>query len=1078
MRRQITVWRAEASSRPVRLLTLAVSLWLCVVCATIWQPESLAAHRQETAKPDAVQAEAGLLEYGQSLKREMAGGQVHAYQIMLSTGQFLHVVVDQQGIDVVIRVLDPAGKQVTEIDGPNGAQGPEMVYLIAELRGAYRLEVRSFEKAASRGRYELSVKELRTATPHDARRIAAEKAYAEGIQALLQGNKESLLLALKKYEEALPHYRAIGDRVGEANSLSRIADVYSELGDNLKALEYYSIALPLLKSLDDRKAEAIMLNNIAAVYNVLGEKQKALDFYNQSLPPTRAVGDRRGEGITLNNIGLVYNSLGEKQRALDYFNTALPLRRAVGDRRGEAVTLSNIGLVYESLGEKDKALDYYNQSLPLSRGAGDRRGEAITLTNIGKIYAASNEQQKALEYLNLALALHKAIGNRVGEAGTLNALARIHISRAEEQKALEYLNLALPLWQASGDRRGEATTLNIMGDAFASAGEKRKALAYYNRALPLLKTVGDRLNEADTLSRIAYMERDTGNLALALETVKRALPLIEFIRTNVGSQELRASYFSTVHDYYELYIDILMRLHALDPTGGYAADALEANERARARSLLELLNEARADIRQGVDPLLSERERTLRQQLNTKVEQRFRLLGAGGSTERAALAAREIDTLESDLQQVQAQLRVASPAYAALTQPQPFSARQIQQQVLDPETLLLEYSLGEERSYMWLVSQTSLNSFVLPKRAEIEAAALAVTRVLTEGGTPEEFDSAAATLSRMLLAPAAAYLDRKRLVIVADGALQYVPFDALPQPTLRASRLRAAPPLLARYEITSLPSASTLAVLRREVAGRKPGAKRLAVLADPVFTADDARVKAATQDVKGLGVASATAERERIVRENERAAEAARSLGLRQAGTQLSRLPFSRYEAERLLALVPRGEALAALDFAASQTTAMSADLRQYRIVHFATHGYLNPERPDLSGLVLSLVDRQGAPQDGFLSLTEIYNLRLEADLVVMSGCQTGLGKLVRGEGLVGLTRGFMYAGAPRVVASLWAVEDRATAELMARFYAAMFKRGLPAAAALREAQLSMWRETRWSDPHKWAGFVFEGEWR
>jgi CHAT domain-containing protein len=199
---------------------------------------------------------------------------------------------------------------------------------------------------------------------------------------------------------------------------------------------------------------------------------------------------------------------------------------------------------------------------------------------------------------------------------------------------------------------------------------------------------------------------------------------------------------------------------------------------------------------------------------------------------------------------------------------------------------------------------------------------------------------------------------------------------------------------------------------------------------------------------------------------------------LKRAGIDLRRLPFSRYEAERLLALVPRRDALAAFDFAASQTTAMSEDLRQYRIVHFATHGYLNSDRPDLSGLILSLVDEQGTPQDGFLSLPEIYNLRLGADLVVLSACQTALGKQVRGEGLIGLTRGFMYAGAPRVVASLWAVEDRATAELMGRFYTAMLQRGSRPAAALRVAQLSMFRERRWSAPHQWAGFVFQGEWR
>jgi CHAT domain-containing protein len=308
----------------------------------------------------------------------------------------------------------------------------------------------------------------------------------------------------------------------------------------------------------------------------------------------------------------------------------------------------------------------------------------------------------------------------------------------------------------------------------------------------------------------------------------------------------------------------------------------------------------------------------------------------------------------------------------------------------------------------------------------------------------------------------------------------YVPFAALPR--LSQSSRRGKPlPLVTTNEIVSLPSAATLASLRRQVAGRRPAAKQLAVFADPVFNRNDKRVKTSPLTGRvGHALPAAAGERRDAPAQQEyvRAAEAARSLGLERAGIDLRRLPFSRQEAVRLLALVPRREALAALDFKASQATAMSPEVGEYRIVHFATHGYLNPEQPELSGLVLSLVDESGEPQDGFLSLPEVYNLRLPVELVVLSACQTGLGKQVQGEGLVGLTRGFMYAGAPRVVASLWAVQDRATAELMGYFYEAMLRRGLRPAAALRAAQLRMQREERWSAPRQWAGFIFQGEWR
>ncbi|HEX8686162.1 MAG TPA: CHAT domain-containing tetratricopeptide repeat protein, partial [Pyrinomonadaceae bacterium] len=680
-----------------------------------------------------------------------------------------------------------------------------------------------------------------------------------------------------------------------------------------------------------------------------------------------------------------------------------------------------------------------------------------------------------------ALALRRAVGDRRGEAYTLNNLGVVYESLGEKQKALDYHNQALPLRRAVGDRNGEASTLMSLGVVFYSLGERQKALDYYRQALALNRATGNRGWEARTLWHLARLERDGGNLSVARGYIGDALPLVESIRAKVGSQELRASFFATVRDHYELYLDILMRSHESEPSAGYDAQALQVSERARARSLLELLAEAGTDIRQGVDPSLAEREHTLRHRLNSKLEYQIRLLGARHAPEPAAAAAADIAALTAELEEVQGHIRTASPAYAALTQPQPSTLREIQQQVLDPETLLLEYALGDERSYLWLASDTSLSSFILPKRAEIEAAAVALTRLLSEGGTPEEFDRQAAAVSRLLLAPVASHLGRKRLVIVADGALQYVPFAALPRPS-PPGRANAPAPLVATHEIVSLPSASTLVSLRRQVAGRRAAAKRLAVFADPVFTRDDARIKGtpAATLISSPPPDAGAAERasEPAQQEHARAAEAAHSVGLSRAGIDLRRLPFSRHEAERLLSLVPRREALVALDFKASQATALSPALQDYRIIHFATHGYLNPERPELSGLVLSLVDERGAPQDGFLSLSEIYNLRLSAELVVLSACQTGLGKQVQGEGLVGLTRGFMYAGAPRVVASLWAVQDRATAEMMGRFYEAMLQRGTRPAAALRAAQLSMLREERWSAPHLWAGFIIQGEWR
>lgn len=321
----------------------------------------------------------------------------------------------------------------------------------------------------------------------------------------------------------------------------------------------------------------------------------------------------------------------------------------------------------------------------------------------------------------------------------------------------------------------------------------------------------------------------------------------------------------------------------------------------------------------------------------------------------------------------------------------------------------------------------------------------------------------------MLLGPVAGQLGRKRLVIVPDGALHYVPFGALPDPTALKVNGENSQPLVVEHEIVYLPSASTLAAQRRELAKRKPAAKTFAILADPVFTMDDDRFKekssqpAARPDESVAGLIQ-----QRILKQVTQA----------KGGLRIGRLRFTRQEAEQILALVPAGEGMKALDFEASRATATSDQLSQYRYVHFATHGLADRERPELSTIVLSLFDEQGRPQDGFLRAHEVYNLNLPAEMVTLSACETGLGKLTKGEGLVSLTRGFMYAGAARVVVSLWSVNDRATAELMTKFYRRVLIEGERPAAALRAAQIEMWRDKRWEAPYYWAAFTLQGEWR
>jgi CHAT domain-containing protein len=281
--------------------------------------------------------------------------------------------------------------------------------------------------------------------------------------------------------------------------------------------------------------------------------------------------------------------------------------------------------------------------------------------------------------------------------------------------------------------------------------------------------------------------------------------------------------------------------------------------------------------------------------------------------------------------------------------------------------------------------------------------------------------------------------------------------------------------LIAKHEIVSLPSASVLALQRQELANRKPAPRGVAVVADPVFELKDQRVAQALNKRYKRETKTASTQQPDSKNQNEALASALRSVG---ADDTLHRLVMSRTEAAEIARVVPTNQLYEALDFQANRSLILNGALSKYRYVHLATHGVIDFDHPELSGIVLSMVDENGKEQDGYVRLYEIYNLNLPAELVVLSACQTGVGKQIKGEGLIALTRGFMYAGAARIVASLWKVDDSATAALMAQFYKEMFTNGKKPAAALRAAQKYMSEQRRWQSPYYWAGFVLQGEWR
>jgi CHAT domain-containing protein/predicted negative regulator of RcsB-dependent stress response len=1076
-----------------------------------------------------LQVKVRMLEVGHPVEERLAPGQKHVYELPLSDTQFVRITISAENpaSNVQATLIDPDVKQIEELSGP---VCPFSLYYMPTLSGLYYLRLEfphhdssppGSEKSLPAEKYKVQIDELREATNQDKIRVSANEALIEAYRQSFRSSPEPEKQSTEKYEEAISLFRAAGDARGEAQAFQVLSLRSFVARDYQAAVNYLQQARPLWQALGESEMEARALESMANSLGRIGQTQEALNTLDDALPLRRALGDRLGEATVLIargdiydamgelqqalndkaqalsifrdtkrrmedeyyalcDLGHIYDELGEPQNALAYYDQALNLARAHGERGLEFTLLSVIGDAYAEAGDKHKAVEYYHKSLRLARG--DRDDEMWAVRRLGEYYVAQGEYAKALRCFDRVLPYFHAQHKPVFEALSLYRVGIAYHNLGQRQRALDALNQALSTWPFQNRTRRKI--LQEIGSVYRDSGDSQKALDYYDKSLTESRATNDLQGEALALCGIAHVERALHRVAGAQRNIKEALKIFESARDQIAGAESRSSYFAAVQKEYEFYIDLLMQMH-LD------AAALQASERARARSLLDMLAEANVDIHQGADPKLLQRERVLQQRLHARSKYQIELLTGPHNPEQAGAVARELQRLMAEYEEIEAQIRTTSPHYAALTQPVPLDLQQIQQQVLDADTLLLEYSLGEERSYLWCVTASSLASFMLPKRAEIEQAARRVHELLTARNTyvkaqgePQkearikraraEYPAAAARLSEMILGPVASLFGHKRLLIVTDGALQYIPFSALPVPRHKATGSRRGQPLMVESEIATAPSASIVAVLRRELAGREPGRKAVAVLADPVFDNQDSRISTRLQisDIRYTG----RLDDNNLPRGLQRSWEDVDSRG---RGWKIPRLVFSRREADAIVNNSPRSSSLEAIDFQANRTTATSPELAQYRVVHFATHSMIDSRTPALSGIVLSLVDRRGNPEDGFLRLWDIYNLHLPVDLVVLSGCQTALGKRINGEGLIGLTRGFMYAGAARVMASLWAVDDAATAEFMSRFYQAMLKRDLPPAAALRAAQIYMWKQKRWQgDPYFWAAFQLQGEWK
>jgi len=960
-------------------------------------------------------------------------------QLDLAANQAARLLVEQIGADLVLTVqADPDGGSWA-IDMRE--RGRESVTLIAN--SPTRFSVTLTTKAPTAGaRYEAYLEGAPGhASERDQKFMEAELLETKG-KALATDPRGSKLDAEQALLGAARHWQAAGDPTGQGTTAARLGDIQFSRGQLGEAIEFYHDAVTHLSPLNVPHQIAAIENNLGAVYEQLGSFDDARRHFSAALNAWAAQpGAEVDHAITRANEGAMYLRFGDYHAALSTYLAALP-QLEKSNRLNPAV-LNNIGMVYRTMGDPDAAERYFERTLESLPDSHPRRAHlrlriAQVALDRGDAVAAERESAAALTQIRSGTNV-----DPIAEADALGLYGQALTNLGRMDEALASHQQSLKLYESAGARRNAASARHEIGIVYRRRGRVVAARQALNHALKFRQSIGLRDAEAETQYELGLLEAQTARLREAGVHYSAAIELAEGIRGRVAGEYSRAAYSAARHRYFTAYVDVLMRMHARSPGLGFADRAFELVERQQARGLTDLLRDSGVDAKAGVDPALVERGRLAQRQLDFWAGQVARLSNqpADAAPETAA-AAKMTDAILS-LREIDGLIRGSAGRTERDGGPD-ITLRDVQRRVVGSDTRLVTYSLGEPRSYAWVVAPDRVRVMELASRSRIEAVAgrlLSVLREPPSGTNPqrsvEDFNRLASELSGLVIAPIRPWLDTEHVLLVADGILQSIPFAALPDPG-------DGEPLLEHFQIAIAPSASTILIQRERLSQRPRATRPIAVVADAVYERADPRIRRQAPPVG--------------------------------APDQFGRLMLAQAEADWILRLTDRRSSFRALGFQAN-VDAVLDNVGDSRIVHFAAHAIANDVWPELSGIALSMYDSRGQPREGMLRLHQITGaLDLRAELVVLSACSTADGRHLAGEGVIGLARGFLAAGASSVIGSLNTVLEEPTFEFMKALYSAMFDRGLPPATALREAQRSMRRQGRFSHPSYWSAFVFIGD--
>ncbi len=785
----------------------------------------------------------------------------------------------------------------------------------------------------------------------------------------------------------------INTRIAQSNSdiekLNKEAISLYQSGKYREAIPKFEQLLTICRARRDRKNEGTTLQNLGLVYQSLGQYQKAINYYIQSLSINKEIGDHGGEGTTFDNLGTSYNSLGQYQKAIEYYTQSLLISKEIGDRGGEGDALNNLGNVYQSIGQYQKAIEYFTQSLSIYKEAGNRSSEATTLNNLGLVYDFLGQYQKAIKYFTQSLPISKEVGNRKVESSILNNLGLVYRSLGQYQKAIEYHTQSLSIIKEIGDREGEGIILNNLGNGYGLLGQYQKAIEYFTQSLSINKELGNRHSEGVSLGSLGFTYRSLGQYQKAIEYHTQSL----LISKEIGD---RAGEGTTLRNLGQTYYD----LKKLPDAEKFLRQSIAIAESLK----VGLKDNDKISFGETIADTYKLLQKVLVEQ--GKPQEALEISERARSRALAELLASKVNTISST---AQAKIRQAP------------SLTKIQQIAKQKNTTLVQYSLIDDKIYIWVVAPTGKISFKqtkLPANTKIKDLIVATRdsiganrgRNRSKDDSKPQVKSDLKLLHKLLIAPIAQELPKDPNAIVTIlpvDDLLIVPFAALQDAQDKY--------LIEQHTITIAPSIQVLGLTTSNA--NKNGTPL--IVGNPIMPLFK--------------------------------------------GEQLANLQGAETEARAI------GEILKTqpLIGAAAEKKEVVRRMQTASLIHLATHGFFIQVEGELPGAV--------ALTNGFLTSDEVFDMQLQADLVVLSACDTGRGDIT-GDGVIGLSRSLVVAGVPSVMVSLWEVSDEATKVLMEEFYQQLWVKKLPKAQALRQAMLKT--KQQFSDPNLWGAFMLVGEGR